>query len=322
MSVQIAASIRKARGPRLLAAAIAVLSLTAAACGSSGSDKKTAASASSAGFPVTVKAANGNVVVPKRPTRIVSLSATGTEMLYAIGAGKQVVAVDDTSNYPPGVPTTKLNALNPNVEAIAAYQPDLVVAAEDNGGLLDNLKRLSIPAILAPAARVFDDSYAQVDQLGRATGHQPAATDLVKKMRGQISSLVAQVPKRTQPVTYYHELDNTLYTVTSDTFIGEVYKLAGLHNIADATKDKAGGYPQLSQEFVLQAKPDFIFLADTKCCAQTPATVAARPGWADLPAVKNGHVVPLDDDVASRWGPRVPDFLKVIVDATKSTGGS
>jgi iron complex transport system substrate-binding protein len=140
-------------------------------------------------------------------------------------------------------------------------------------------------------------------------------------MRDKVSGLVAQVPKRTHPVSYYHELDNTLYSVTSDTFVGEVYKLAGLHNIADATQDKAGGYPQLSAEFVVQSKPDFIFLADTKCCAQTPATVAARPGWGDLPAVKAGHVVPLDDDIASRWGPRFPDFLKIIVDATKNTGG-
>ena len=261
-------SIRKTRGPRLLAAVAVLVAVTAAACGSSGSDKKAGAGGSNtAGFPATVKAANGDVVIAKRPTRIVSLSATGTEMLYAIGAGKQVVAVDDTSNYPPGVPTTKLNALNPNVEAIAAYQPDLVVAADDNGGLFDNLRRLSIPALRAPAARTFDDSYAQIQQLGQATGH-----------------------------------------------------LAGLQNIADATQDKAGGYPQLSAEFVLQAKPDFIFLADTKCCGQTPATVAARPGWGDLPAVKGGHVVPVDDDIASRWGPRVPDFLRVIVNATKNTG--
>jgi len=321
MSIPIAESIPRTRAPRLLAVAIAVLALVAAACGSSGSTKSHAKADSAVGFPATVKAANGDVTLNKQPTRIVSLSATGTEMLYAIGAGKQVVAVDDTSNYPSGVPVTKLSAQNPNVEAIAAYQPDLVVAAEDNGGLFDNLKRLSIPALLAPAARTFDDSYAQIRQLGRGTGHESGAANVEKTMRDKISGLVAEVPKRTQPVTYYHELDNTLYTVTSDTFIGEVYKLAGLHNVADATQDKAGGYPQLSAEFVLQAKPDSIFLADTKCCGQTPATVAARPGWGDLPAVKEGHVIPLDDDVASRWGPRVPDFLKVIVDATKKMVG-
>ena len=289
------------RTPRLFAVAIVVLALVAAACGGGGGTNKTTASDKS------------------QPRRIVSLSATATEMLYAIGAGKQVVAVDDTSNYPAGVPTTKLNALNPNVEAIAAYKPDLVVAAQDTGGLFDNLKRLSVATLLEPAAKNLDESYAQINQLGTATGHTAAATDLVKKMRAKVASLVAEVPKRTKPLTYYHELDNTLFSVTSDTFIGQMYKLAGLQNIADATQDKAGGYPQLSAEFVLQSKPDFIFLADTKCCGQSPATVAARPGWGDLPAVTQHHVVALDDDVASRWGPRVTDLLQVVINATKGT---
>jgi iron complex transport system substrate-binding protein len=92
--------------------------------------------------------------------------------------------------------------------------------------------------------------------------------------------------------------------------------------VADATADKAGGYPQLSAEFLLQSKPDLIFLADTKCCAQTPATVADRPGWRGLPAVKDGHVVALDDDVASRWGPRVTDFLQTVIGAVKRAGGA
>ncbi|MBV9043023.1 MAG: ABC transporter substrate-binding protein [Acidimicrobiia bacterium] len=289
------------RTPRLFAVAIVVLALVAAACGGGGGTNKTTASDKS------------------QPRRIVSLSATATEMLYAIGAGKQVVAVDDTSNYPAGVPTTKLNALNPNVEAIAAYKPDLVVAAQDTGGLFDNLKRLSVATLLEPAAKNLDESYAQINQLGTATGHTAAASDLVKKMRAKVASLVAEVPKRTKPLTYYHELDNTLFSVTSDTFIGQMYKLAGLQNIADATQDKAGGYPQLSAEFVLQSKPDFIFLADTKCCGQSPATVAARPGWGDLPAVTQHHVVALDDDVASRWGPRVTDLLQVVINATKGT---
>ena len=307
------------RMPWLLAAGVATIALTAAACGSSGGGSQTSAGSTtgSGTFPVTITAANGPVSVPKRPTRIVSLSATGTEMLFAIGAGKQVIAVDDTSNYPAGVPKTTLNALNPNIEAIAGYQPDLVVTAEDSGGLLDNLKRLSIPTLVEPAAKTLSDSYAQIDQLGRATGHQPAAATVVKNMRAKVSDLLSQVPKRSAPLTYYHELDNTLYTVTSDTFIGQVYKLAGLKDIADATADKAGGYPQLSAEFVLQAKPDLIFLADTKCCAQTAATVTARAGWADLPAVKDKEVVPLDDDIASRWGPRVTVFLQTVIDAVK-----
>jgi iron complex transport system substrate-binding protein len=314
-------SMSRSRAPRLLAAAAVAMALVASACGSNSTDKKTASSGSTTGFPVTVKTANGDVAIPKRPTRIVSLSATGTEMLYAVGAGKQVVAVDDTSDYPPGVPKTALNALNPNIEAIAGYQPDLVVTAEDTGGIVDNLKRLSVPVLLEPAAKTFDDTYTQLDQLGRATGHAAAATSTAQRIRDKVSDLKSQVPKRSTPLSYYHELDNTEFTVTSDTFIGEVYKVAGLRDIADATADKAGGYPQLSAEFILQAKPDLVFLADTKCCGQTPATVAARPGWADLPAVKNGHVVPLDDDITSRWGPRFTVFLQTVIDTVKKVGG-
>ena len=216
-------------------------------------------------------------------TIIAGMLLGGVVHLVSVLALPRIATQDAYSRL---TPMTKLNALNPNVEAIASYKPDLVVAADDTGGLFDNLKRLSIPALLEPAAKSLDDSYSQTQGLGQATGHQSGAADVVKQMRDKVASLVAEVPKRTQSPTYYDEIDNTFFSVTSDTFIGQLFKLAGLHDIADAAQDKAGGYPQLSAEFILQAKPDFIFLSDTKCCGQSPATVAARPGWGDLPAVK------------------------------------
>ena len=288
---------------RILGTTLLVFALVATACGS---DKK----------------ASDTPAAATQPKRIVSLSATATEMLFAIGAGKQVVAVDDTSNYPAAAPKTTLNALTPNVEAIAGYKPDLVVTASDTGGLLDNLKRLSITTLVEPAAKTLDDTYAQLTALGKATGHESDASKVVSRMRSQIAALVKEVPTATKQLTYYHELDNTLFTVTSDTFIGQVYKLAGLRNIADATADKAGGYPQISAEFLISAAPDLVFLADTKCCQQSAATVAARPGWAGIPAVKSGHVIALDDDIASRWGPRVVDFLRTVIDAVKKASGA
>ena len=310
------------RIPRLLPAALVALALVATACGSGGGGSKSkSASFSGAGFPATIRAANGPVTIDKRPSRIVSLSATATEMLFAIGAGRQVVAVDATSDYPPSAPKKSLDAQNPNIEAITSYRPDLLVVAEDTAGVLDNAKRLGVPALLEPAAKRLSDSYAQLDQLGRATGHQPAATAVAKQMRDRIGALAAEVPKRTKPLTYYHELDDTLFTVTSDTFVGQVYRMAGLHDVADATADKAGGYPQLSNEFVVQSNPDLIFLADTKCCHQSPATAAARPGWSTLRAIKGSDVIPLDDDIASRWGPRVVDFFQTIIDAVKKAEG-
>jgi iron complex transport system substrate-binding protein len=139
-------------------------------------------------------------------------------------------------------------------------------------------------------------------------------------MRSDIDDVVATVPERDVAPTYFHELDDTLYTVTSDTFIGEIYAMAGLDNVADAADPDGalGGYPQVSPEYVVDADPDFVFLADGECCGQDATTLAARPGFADLTAVREGQVVVLDEDVASRWGPRVVEFLESIVDATAS----
>jgi iron complex transport system substrate-binding protein len=262
-----------------------------------------------------VKAANGDVRIAKRPDRIVSLSPTTTEMLFAIEAGEQVVAVDDNSNYPPQAPMTKLSGYQPNVEAIAKYNPDLVVISNDPGDLVKSFGKLSIPVMLEPAAKTLADTYAQIQQLGVATGHVADAAHLVASMKSKIQKLVASAPKFDHPLTYYHELDQTYYTATSSTFIGQIYGLLGLRNIADEAKGAASGYPQLSAEYIIKADPDVIFVADTKCCAESAATVAKRPGWDQITAVKDGAVVPLDDDIVSRWGPRVVDFLQVVIEA-------
>jgi iron complex transport system substrate-binding protein len=267
-----------------------VLALVAGACGQDGTTTGAAAS---------------------EPKRIVSLSPTATEMLFAIGAGDQVVAVDSNSNYPAEAPKTDLSAYQPNIEAIAGYKPDLVVYSDDPGELKAGLDKLSIPVLHQPAATDLDDSYAQLGQLGQATGHADEAGQLAATMRAEIDKIAAAArPER--PLTYYHELDKNLYTATSKTFNGQLYDQLGMKNIADAADKDGSGYPQLSAEYVIKADPDLIFLADTKCCGQSARTVAARDGWNELTAVRTGGVVELDDDVASRWGPRVVDFLKTV----------
>jgi iron complex transport system substrate-binding protein len=255
------------------------------------------------------------------PERIVSLSPTATEMLYAVGAGDQVVAVDDQSDYPEGVPVSDLSYFEPNLEAISTYDPELVVASDLPDDVTAGLEALEIEVLNVPAAVTLDDAYAQIAEVGVATGHEDEAAEVVADMRREIDELTAAVPERDEPLTYYHELDDTLYTVTSDTFVGEIYGLAGLESIADAADPDGefGGYPQLSAEFVVDADPDFIVLADSECCGQDATTIAARPGWADLSAVREGRVVEVPDDVASRWGPRVVDFLRRIVEATSTT---
>jgi iron complex transport system substrate-binding protein len=253
------------------------------------------------------------------PERIVSMSATSTEMLFAIGAGDQVVAVDEQSNFPTEAPTTDLSAYEPNLEAVTTYEPDLVVLS-DGGELQDGLEQVGIEVLVAPAATTLEDTYEQLLELGDVTGHAEEAAEVVDEMKADIAELVADVPERDEPLTYFHELDDTLYSVTSSTFIGELYSLAGLENVADPAdaEGQSGGYPQLSAEFLVDADPDLVFLADTKCCQQDLDTFAARPGFAGMTAVTTGQVVLLDDDIASRWGPRVVDLLRSIVEAVEA----
>lgn len=249
------------------------------------------------------------------PTAIISLSPTATEMLAEIGALNQVVAVDDQSDFPPGVPVTDLSGFSPNIEAIASYEPDLVVVSADIDGLVGALESLEIPVLLLTPANSFDDVFSQIEQLGSATGHVAKAEELVGSMRAEIDELASSYERPAEPATYYHELDPGLFSVTSATFIGSVYSLFGLENIADAADPDGFGYPQLSAEYILSSDPDFIFLADTGPGGQSAEVVAARPGWAELTAVTNGRVIELNDDVASRWGPRVVEFVRAVADA-------
>ena len=302
-------------GRRLVLFVISV-AVVAAACASDGeAGGDSTRPSTGAAFPVTLTTANGEVTIDERPERIISLSPTATEMLFAIGADDQVIAVDDQSNFPPDAPTTDLSGFEPNVEAIASYEPDLVVYSTEPGDLGSTLEGLGITTMLLPAAATLDDAYEQLEQLGQATGNAEAATAVVEDMRTEVDSIVSSVEMPQPPLTFYHELDDTYYSVTSQTFIGQLYGLVGLENIADAADDGGGGYPQLSAEYVIRADPDLIFLADTNCCGQSPATVAERPGWNSITAVRRRDVVPLDDDVASRWGPRIVEYLRTIADA-------
>jgi cobalamin transport system substrate-binding protein len=320
--------------PTRLAAVLVALALVLAACGddddsgvaASGdaeTEQTTEASediepAEETAFPVTVTVDGTDTTIDAEPQAIVSLSPTATEMLFAIGAGDQVVAVDDFSNFPDDAPVTDLSGFDPNVEAIIGYEPDLVVLSGDRNEVVAGLAAVDVPTIVLDSASTIEDTYTQIEVLGAATGHVGDAAEVVGDMQSDIEELVAQVPERDEPLTYYHELDDTYFSVTSDTFIGEIYALAGLENVADSAEGAAdaGGYPQLSAEFLIDADPDLIFLADTKCCGQDATTVAARPGWGAMTAVEEGNVVELDDDIASRWGPRIVDFLATIVEAT------
>jgi iron complex transport system substrate-binding protein len=302
---------------RLLTAALAATALLLAG-GCAGDDDATTpeaggASSASTAYPVTV----GGLTLEKRPERIVSLTPTATEMLFAIGAGPQVTAVDDQSNFPADAPKSDLSGFKPNAEAIAAKNPDLVILSDDIDKITDQLGKLKIPVFLTPAAQSMEDTYKEIGHLGQLTGHPAEAEALSKQMTEQIDKIVKGVPARSKPLSYYYELDPTFYSVTSKTFIGSIFARFGMTNVADAADPDGakGGYPQMSQEALVQANPDTIFLADTKCCQQSVQTVSARKGWSTITAVKTGQIYPLDDDIASRWGPRTVDLVQSVANA-------
>jgi ABC-type Fe3+-hydroxamate transport system substrate-binding protein len=308
------------RNPRRLTPVALLLTalLALAGCGNdSGSGDTAAKSSATAAFPVAVTGANGKLTLDAQPETIVSMSATSTEMLFAIGAGTQVEAADSTSNYPKDAPTTDLSAFTPNAEAIAKYNPDLVVLSDDLNGIVDALAALKVPTLLLPAAKTLDDTYSQLETLGDATGHADDADKVISDVKDRIAAAVDSVPDDVKGMSVYHELDPTFYSATSGTFIGSIYSMFGLKNIADGAPNASGGYPQLSAEYIAGQAPDLIVLADTVCCQQTAATIAKRPAFDTLPAVQQGRILEANDDIASRWGPRVADFAESLAKTLK-----
>jgi iron complex transport system substrate-binding protein len=267
-------------------------------------------------FPQTLKMADGTFTFTTRPDAIVSLSPTATEMLYAIGAGSQVKAVDSYSDYPTNAPKTTLSGYDPNVEAIAKYNPDLVIVSSDTANFNTQMAALKIPVLYSPAAANLPQAYAEYGPLGKVTGHVAQAQKEVASLKAKIAHIVATTPHAKKGTTYYYELEPDYYSVSSATFVGKLFSLLGLTSIADSAKGLAssGGYPQLNASFILKANPGYIFLADTLCCKATATSVAARPGWSTLSAVKDHRIVPLDDDIASRWGPRITILLQDVAD--------
>ncbi len=261
-----------------------------------------------AAFPVTV----AGMVIPEQPVAIVSLSPTATEMLYGVGAGDQVVAVDSLSNYPPGAPVTDLSGFRPNLEALAEYEPDLVIMSGNPDEIVSGLAALGIPTLVHEPALSLEDAYEQMRHMGVATGHSEEAEALVSSLEEEIAELVSRHGDIGRGLTFYHEISDTFFSATSGTFIGVVYGLFGLENIADPADPDGSGYPQLSPEHILESDPDLIFFGCAVWCGTTAESVAGRPGWDELSAVGNGYLFEVDDDLSSRWGPRLIQFARLI----------
>ena len=293
---------------RRLLSLLLVLGLSIVACGDDDPGLTTSSTPAAGAFPVTVRSTE----IGELPERIVSLSATHTEILYEIGAGPWIVGTDLFSDFPAEAnETEKVDAFNLSVEAVAALDPDLVILSFDPGDAVSGLAALGIPAVLfaAPGPATLEDVYDEIRDVGSATGRAEEAEALVAQMASDINGILDQVPETVRPFTFFLELDSTLFTAGSGTLLDSIFGMLGLEAITDPAD---GPFPQLSSEYVIGANPDFVFLADTVCCGESAETVATRPGWTEMSAVRNGTVVELDDGTVSRWGPRLVDLVRII----------
>ena len=248
---------------------------------------------------------------PKYPSRIISLSPSATEDLFAIGAGRSVIAVDSLSNFPVNAPTSKLDAFSPNVEAIAKYKPDLVIlqsSATKATSVKAALEKLKIQVFFEVTPADLNGAYTEISALGTSTGHMQEAKTVIARMKKGIAKAIA-TGRRKSALPIFHEVDNTLYSATSKTFIGRVYADFNTLNIADAadTADSYG-YPQLTNEYILKANPSVIFLADS----EPIANISTRAGWSSIEAVAKNQIIELPNDIPSRWGPRLLDFYQFV----------
>lgn len=306
-----------------LPAALLGATLALTGCGTSDPEPDSGSGTESAGdgaFPVTVEHVLGELTIDQEPERIVSLSPSNTEMLFAIGAGEQVEAVDEYSNYPEEAPTTDLSGFTPSVEAISEYDPDLVILSDSAIETAEQLDAVGIPTLVLGGAADLDGAYEQIRLLGEVTGNTEEADAEAERVETEFNEVVEATLAEIGDVdlTFYQELDETLFSATSGTFVGQIYEAFGLVNIADqADDDESGGYPQLSAEFVVEENPDLIFLSyGDEAAAEA---VAERPAFDTVSAVETDSVYLLDADIASRWGPRVVDFAEAVGEAVSET---
>jgi iron complex transport system substrate-binding protein len=317
-------SILSIRWKQALVLSCAALVLALAACGGDddADDDNTGATPTlvtgttpQAAYPVDIPRSDGTTLtVEAPPQRIVSLSPAATEIIYALGAEASLVAVDNQADYPEAAANfpTKVDAFEPNVEAIAAADPDLVVVATDIGGLVAALDGLNIPVFyqdIDTDIQSIDDVFTQITHLGSVTGKNAEAEALIADLGERVQAVKGQVEDvdtATSP-KIFHELDSTLFTVSENSFIGDLYQTLRAQNIAG---DGGGtAFPQMTNEAVVAAAPDVMILADEEF-GVTVDSVKARPGWDTIPAVSNNRIIGIDPDIISRPGPRIVDALE------------
>ena len=248
------------------------------------------------------------------PKRIISLSPSITEILFEIGSGNQVIAVDNLSNYPNEAPISDISAYDPNVEAISLLNPDLVILSYNIKNLKAALRKIGIETIYLPAPLNFEDILDQIDYLGLQTGNEDKAKKLVSKMKSRMKTL-QKLRENETATKIYHEIDPNYYSPSKFSFIGDIYQKLNYKNVADKADISNLGYPKLSPELIISENPDLIVLPGKN--NKYVEKVKLRPGWSYIEAVKKNNFLLTNNDIASRWGPRILNFASILVEYSK-----
>ncbi|HEV8574500.1 MAG TPA: ABC transporter substrate-binding protein [Dehalococcoidia bacterium] len=289
-----------------LAVSTAVIALFIAACG--GDDDVPAAPAN--GFPLTLAQSDDQeLTLAAAPQRIVSLSTHATEIFCAIGAADQLVAVELSANCPLGSgDKPELDAYEPNLEAIASYQPDLVYVFIDSSGIVTALRRLNVPVLFMELPGTIEEVFDQIGLLGRIAARSEKAEEVAAEMQTRIDSVKKGLEESNGGPRVFHELDPSYFTASPDTFIGDLYTELRAQNIAEGASEE---YPQLSAEEIVKRDPEVIVFVDEVAGVNADA-IAARPGWNQISAVKDGRICPVDSEILSVPGPRIVEGMEAI----------
>ena len=240
--------------------------------------------------------------------KIISLSTTHTEIIQSLEAENTLVGVDAFSEV--DFPVEVIDAYTVTAEELVPLNPDIVIIAFDFNGIVEGLKAQEINYVLLPPAKNLDDVYAQISTIGDIVNKKNEASSTIRDMKLEINRIINN--SNYQDVNVYHEIGYSygIYSVNSESLIGEIYNLLGVTNIANSEEDPYGsGYPALSEEMVIESDPDFIVVGHSDYLNKD---LSIRDGWGDISAVQNSRVVFLDDTLASNWGTTTLQLVEVL----------
>ena len=240
--------------------------------------------------------------------KIISLSTTHTEIIQSLEAENTLVGVDAFSEV--DFPVEIIDAYTVTAEELVPLNPDIVIIAFDFNGIVEGLKAQEINYVLLPPAKNLEDVYAQISTIGDIVNKKNEASSTIRDMKLEINRIINN--SNYQDVNVYHEIGYSygIYSVNSESLIGEIYNLLGVTNIANSEEDPYGsGYPALSEEMVIESDPDFIVVGHSDYLNKD---LSIRDGWGDISAVQNSRIVFLDDTLASNWGTTTLQLVKVL----------